>query len=92
MKQLSLFPETNEEKLLREFANLKKETSNLRKGLYKRHGELQKKLDDALYELETIKAAISRATVGTSSCKSKSSNIIPITRKKENSTELYMFS
>lgn len=86
MNQLLLYPETETERLSRELASLRKEISNLRKGLFIRYGELQRRCDDAVYEISSFKL-----TIGSGSCKSKSCNIIPFERSQEMSTELFMF-
>ena len=90
-EQLTFFPETREEKLEREVQLLKKELSSVRKGIYARHGELQRKYDQTIYEFELLKAEIARTTKREVSCRSKSSNIIPLNPSKENTTELFTY-
>lgn len=64
-QQLTLFPETREERLEREVLSLKKELSVIRRGLFARHGELQKKYDHTIHEFEMLKGAICRSNMTT---------------------------
>lgn len=60
MEQLLLFPETREDKLEREMADLKKSCEKVRKGQFAKIGELTKMYYETKYELETLKEAICR--------------------------------
>jgi hypothetical protein len=61
-EQLTLFPETKEEILEREIISLRKEVSSIRKGIYAKHSELQRKYDSTIHELETLKIALCRSS------------------------------
>lgn len=56
--QLSLFPETIEERNTREIAELRKALEKNRKGLHAKHGNLQRAYDEIKNELEHLKSAI----------------------------------
>jgi len=56
--QLLLWEETREEQLENELRSLKKDITNIRKGLFARHSELAKKYTDLLFEMETLKMAM----------------------------------
>lgn len=57
-QQLLLFPETEEEKIQREFQELKKSCDKVRKAMFARHGELTKMYLQLHHEFETLKASI----------------------------------
>ena len=57
---LILFDETSDQKNERLFLEMKKEITNVRRGLFARHAELEKKYQDIYFELETLKASIAK--------------------------------
>ena len=70
--QLMLIPETKEEQLEREVIALKKEIGNVRRGLFARHSELQKKYDQTIHEFDVLKMAIAK---GDKKCRKKSRSL-----------------
>lgn len=57
-EQLLLFPETEEERLLRKIDEIKNSTEKVRKSLFAKHGELTKMYFQLYYEFETLKESI----------------------------------
>ena len=86
MQQLSLIPESDIERLTREVMSLTKQVSDLRKGVFKRHGELQKKCDDTVHELNAFKS-----TIGSYSCNLPLSNSTQSPKKPVQSGDLFTF-
>ena len=58
--QLSLFPETLEERNTREIAELRVAMDRNRKGLHAKHGNLQRAYEEIRNELDQLKSAICR--------------------------------
>lgn len=58
MKQLLLFEESLEGKLLREVSELKESLNKIRKGQFAKIGELTKKYNDLRQEFDIINAAL----------------------------------
>ena len=58
--QLGLFPETQEEKMMREIKELRDQCERVRKGQYAKIGALSKMYQETKHELDTLKAAICR--------------------------------
>jgi len=61
MQQLLLFEETAEEKLLKRLDELEDKLDRQRKSQFAKIGALSKKYDEAMYELNTLKAAMCKS-------------------------------
>ena len=77
---LMLLPETREQLLERELYEVRKEVSNLRRGLFSRHSELEKKYQQVFFELEILKESIAKQEIKIWT--SRSSNFIPSKKRK----------
>lgn len=88
--ELLLFQESKEEKLEREISDLRKELGNIRRGLFARHSELERKYQETYFELETLKSSIARQDI--SIWTSRSSISTQSKKKQESSQELFMFT
>jgi hypothetical protein len=73
-------PENYEDRLERELSELRKEMGNLRRGLFARHSELEKKYQETFFELELLKSSIAKQDVKIWT--SRSSNFIPSKPRK----------
>ena len=86
---LLLFKETPEERFERQLSEVKKELGNVRRGIFARHSELEKKYQETYFELETLKASIAKQDYDI--WKSKSLNSTQLKNKKEDSLDLFTF-
>ena len=86
---LMLFQETHEAFLERQFSELKKEIGNVRRGLFARHSELEKKYQDTFFELELLKSSIAKQDIKIWQ-RSKSEVSTTSGKAKRNSPDLFM--
>ncbi len=87
---LLLFQETKEEILERELKEARKEITNVRKGLFARHSELEKKYQSLFFEFETLKESIAKQEK--SIWTSKSSSSIPSKKTEIHSPDLFTYT
>jgi len=80
-----LIHESHTDRLERELQEMKRELSNVRRGLFARHSELEKKYQETYFELELLKSSIAKQDVKIWT--SRSSNFIP-TKKNQKETDL----
>ena len=84
---LLLGMESREDRLERQLEEMKKELSNVRRGLFARHSELERKYQETFFELELLKESIAKQDIKI--WKSKSSNFIPIKKKSDCLRDLF---
>ena len=86
---LILFEETPEQKFDRMFSEMKNEISNVRRGLFARHSELERKYQETYFELETLKESIAKQDIKIWT--SRSSSITQQKKQKLVSRDLFTF-
>ena len=87
MASLILIPETNEERLERQIKEMKQELSNIRRGIFARHSELEKKYRETYFELELLKSSIAKQDMNIWT--SKLSNSTKSQKRKDDSPDLF---
>ncbi len=60
---LFLLHETKEEKLERELSEVRDDLSKIRRGLFARHSELERKYQETYFELELLKSSIAKQDI-----------------------------
>ena len=87
---LLLFHETKEQIIERELGEARKEITNVRKGIFARHSELEKKYQNLFFEFELLKEAIAKQEIKIWT--SKSSNTTHSPKKVINSPDLFTYT
>lgn len=84
-----LFHETREERLERELADMKTEIRNVRRGLFARHSELERKYQETYFELELLKSSIAKQDIKIWTSKSSISTSQRKRKTSQNGPELF---